>query len=293
MKYENHTALITGASSGIGEGFARELAGRGMSLLLTALPSERERLDAIRDEIVARDGSRVEIVVADLGDPDGPEQLQAAADALGFEPDLLVNSAGIGGGGVFANLSLERQTAMIRINAEALVALCGLYLPRMVARSNGAIINLASTSAFEPMPYMATYAATKAFVLRFSEALWAENHRTGVRVVAVCPAPVMTQMQRSFNTETGNSRLRKQVTRRYLTVEDVVAAGLNAVEHDKPTVVLRLPGLKILYYLSAAVGVFLPRARWLMLTERMIRWYGERSATGAAANARSDGGGHD
>ena len=279
VQYQNQKALITGASSGIGEGFARELARRGMSLLLTALPAEQERLEAIQNELVARHGVQVEVVTVDLADPNGPTQLQQAADARSFEPNLLVNSAGIGSGGLFSDLPVDQQTAVVRVNVEAVVALCGLYLPRMVARTQGAIINLASTSAFEPMPYMATYAASKAFVLRFSEALWAENHHRGVRVVAVCPAPVMTRLQHSFDTDTRASEVRKQVTRRYLTVEDVVAASLNGLERDHPTVVLRLPGLKVLYYLSSAVGIFLPRGRWLMLTERLIRWYGSRGAS--------------
>ncbi len=213
------------------------------------------------------------MVTADLADPDGPRALQARADELKFEPDLLVNNAGIGGGGDFASAPLKREILMIRVNAEALVALCGLYLPRMVARSNGAIVNVASTSAFEPMPYMATYAATKAFVLRFSEALWAENHRTGVKVVAICPGPVATEFhQKSGETEEATG-VRKGVRQRYLTVESVVLAALEGLEQDKPTVVKRVSGLAVLYHAATAIGKLAPRKRQLITAERLNRWY--------------------
>ena len=244
-------------------------------MLLTALPSEQERLSEIQEELRRGYTIRAEVVPIDLSERTGPQKLQDAADALGFQPDLLVNSAGIGAGGPFVAATLEEQMRMIQVNVEALVALCGLYLPRMVERSDGAIINLASTSAFEPIPYMAVYAASKAFVLRFSEALWAENHRAGVRVVALCPGSVATPLQQSFGADAPKSRVQRQATRRFLAVDEVVAIGLSGLERDRPTVIKRLPGLSILYYVGTAVGAFLPRKRWLILSERIVRWYGD------------------
>ncbi|HET7034182.1 MAG TPA: SDR family oxidoreductase [Thermomicrobiaceae bacterium] len=276
MEYRGRNALITGASSGIGEAFARELAARGMALLLTAYPAEEARLQAIGQELRDRHGVRVEVVPLDLSEREGAARLQAGADALGFEPDLLVNSAGLGAGGDFASAPLDRQLTMIHVNVEALVALCGLYLPRLAARRDGSIINIVSTSAFEPMPYMAVYAASKAFVLRFSEALWAENHRRGVRVVALCPGPVQTAFHQAAGAGEPGSGLRRGARRRYLTAEHVVEAGLNGLERDRPTVVRRAPGLAPLYYGATVVGRLAPRRLRLMTSERLNRWYFEQ-----------------
>jgi short-subunit dehydrogenase len=273
MKYQGRRALVTGASSGIGEQFARELAARGMSVLLNALPREEAHLLALRDELVAKHDVRVEVVPVDLAERDGPSKLQVRADTLEFEPDLLVNSAGMGGGGDFASAPLNREMTMIHVNIEALVGLCGLYLPRMIARSNGAIINIASTSAFEPMPYMAVYAASKAFVLRFSEALWAENHRHGVKVVALCPGPVATAFHREAGDTEVATGVREKVQRRYLTAESVVTAGLEGLENDQPTVVKRVSSLAALYHAATAVRKLAPRRRQLMTSERLNRWY--------------------
>jgi short-subunit dehydrogenase len=187
------TALVTGASSGIGEAFARNLAGQGVAILVTALPAESERLRALASELSMRNHVRTEVVTLDLAGRDAAWQLQAAADELAFEPDMLVNSAGIGAGGVFAGEPLERHLDMIHLNVEALVSLTGLYLPRMVNRRRGIVVNIASTAAFAPMPYLAVYAASKSFVLNFSQALWAYYHRRGVRFLAVCPGPVASR----------------------------------------------------------------------------------------------------
>lgn len=272
MEYRNRQALITGASSGIGAAFARALATRGMHLCLTALPAETTQLEALRAEL-APQGVRIELVPVDLAQREGPSQLQAAVDALGFEPELLVNSAGIGGGGDFATAPLARQLGMIHVNVEALVGLTGLYLPRLVARGEGGIINVVSTSAFDPVPYLAVYAASKAFVLRFSEALWAENHRRGVRVIALCPGPVQTAFHvTSGDTETYEG-VRRSVRQRYLPVERVVEAGLHGLEHDKPTVVKRLPGVAVLYYAATGIGKLMPRTMRLTTNERLNRWY--------------------
>lgn len=264
--------MVTGASSGIGEEFARTLASNGADVLLTALPQEEQRLSSIAAELTELHGVRTEVVAVDLASADGPEQLQAAADAMSFDPDVLVNSAGMGTGGRFTEAPLERQLQMIRLNVLGLVAVTGLYLPRMIARGDGVVINVGSTAALQPMPYLAAYAASKAFVLSLGEALWAECHATGVRVVTLCSGPVSTPFHhRAGDTETavGAKALLK---RRYLTTDMVVASALDAVEHDQPKVIRRLAGARLLYRVAAIVTALLPRRRALLVIERLNRW---------------------
>ena len=190
ITYRGQSALVTGASSGLGEEFARALAARGMSVLLTALPSEARRLQSLAAELTDRYGVRIETVALDLAEPNAARRLQASADDLDFEPDILVNCAGLGLVGSFHELSLDRQVETVRVNIETVVALTRLYAERMVARGHGGIINIASTSALTPVPYFAVYGASKAFVLSFGEALWCELRRHGVRVTTVCPGPI-------------------------------------------------------------------------------------------------------
>lgn len=271
-RYRGASALVTGASSGIGEAFARALAADGAAVLLTALPDEQERLSQIASELSAAHGVRTEVLPMDLSAADGPESFVEAADRLGFEPSVLVNSAGFGLGGPFVEASLERQLAMVRVNVLALVALTGAYLPRMIERRQGVIVNLASTAAFQPMPYFAAYAASKAFVLSFGEALWAEGRTAGVRSVTVCSGPVSTPFHERAGDTEQSSGVKRQIKRRYLTPEMVVRAAFAAVEADRPRIVLRLPGGRVLYAVTSTLGFLLPR-RWEMLAvERFSRW---------------------
>ena len=181
-------ALVTGASSGIGEAFARALGARGLQLILTG--RDEGRLGAIADEIAAASKVRVERVVIDLARPGAPEQLKTAVDGFGLVPDLLVNNAGASFIGTFSELPLDGQLGTIRLNVEALVALTGLFLPAMLGKGRGGIVNTSSAAGLQPLPHYAIYGATKAFVNSFSQALWAEMRGRGIRVVAVCPGPV-------------------------------------------------------------------------------------------------------
>ncbi len=271
-RYRGSSALVTGASSGIGEAFARALAADGADLLLTALPEQLERLERIARELSASHGVRTEVVTMDLSAPDGPESLVKAADHLAFEPSVLVNSAGFGIGGAFAEQSVEKQLAMIRLNVLALVALTGAFLPRMIQRGDGVVVNVASTAAFQPLPYFAAYAASKAFVLTFGEALWAESRTAGVRVVTVCSGPVSTPFHERAGDPGNAAGIKRQIRRRYLTAEGVVAAAFAAVEADRPRTVLRLPGGRLLYAATATVGFFIPRRWEILATERLSRW---------------------
>lgn len=185
------TALVTGASAGLGEGFARALARQGHDLILTA--RRADRLEALAAELRAAHAVRVEPLPLDLGAPGGAEALMAEIAQRGLAIDLLVNNAGFGARGDFAGMDAATVIGMIDLNCRALVALCHAVLPGMVARADGAILNVASTAAFQPGPWMAVYYASKAFVLSFSEALHEEVRHKGVRVTALCPGPTRTE----------------------------------------------------------------------------------------------------
>ena len=163
------TALISGASSGLGEEFARQLARENYDLVLTA--RREDRLKAVAAEAIKLGSSKVEVIASDLGQPDTAEKLHRQVSERGIEIECLVNNAGFGTHGIFHKMPLERELEEINLNVTALVSLTRLFIDGMVARRRGTIINVASTAAFQPIPYMATYAATKAFVLNFSEAV--------------------------------------------------------------------------------------------------------------------------
>ena len=184
------TALVTGASSGIGEAIARRLAARGTSLVLCA--RRRDRLEALASDLRARHGVAVEVVEADLTRDGAAADLARRAAEHG-PIDLLVNNAGAGAFGTFAGLPLDAQLALVRINVLALVELTGHLLPAMAARGHGAILNIASTSGFQPLAYNAVYAATKAFVVHFGEALAVEQRGSGIDVVTLCPGITDTE----------------------------------------------------------------------------------------------------
>jgi len=187
------TALVTGASSGIGESFAYALARQNFDLVLVA--RRRERLDTVAAKANQLGARRIEIVVLDLSQAGAPLELEARLTAGSIPVNFLINNAGFGTTGRFDRLPLARELQEIELNIGALVALTRLFLPPMVANRDGAIINVASTAAFQPVPYMATYAATKAFVLSFTEAISVEVAGSGVRILALCPGPVRTEFQ--------------------------------------------------------------------------------------------------
>ncbi|MNM35450.1 3-oxoacyl-[acyl-carrier-protein] reductase FabG [compost metagenome] len=190
FNYSGQTVLITGASSGIGRVFAETLAARGAHLLLLARSGAV--LDKLAKELAQRHGIRAHALISDLGQPGAAEAAHAQACALGMPPDVLINNAGFATHGGFDNTLLRRQSAEVAVNCTALMELTHCALPHMLAQGRGAIINVASTAALQPDPYMAVYGASKAFVLSFSEALWAENRQRGVRVLALCPGATET-----------------------------------------------------------------------------------------------------
>jgi len=227
MEYKGQRALVTGASSGIGAVFARELARRGADLVLVA--RSEGKLAALAQELSASYGVAADVAAADLAKPSAATELAESLVARGLQIDILVNNAGFG---LFARVYQADPVVladMVRLNVEALVDLTRVYLPGMLDRDRGAIVNVGSTAGFQPVPYMAVYGATKAFVLSFTEALWAETRGTGVRVTALCPGSTET----GFFDVAGDDA---QVGHR-IAPERVVQAAFRALDRRSSTVV--------------------------------------------------------
>jgi uncharacterized protein len=191
--------LVTGASSGIGEALARRIARDGRRLVLVA--RRTDRLEMLAHELREANGVAVDVVPADLTQPGAVSALVAEVERRGLAVDWLVNNAGFGTVGRFDTLPVERELEEIRLNVQALVELCGRCLPGMVQRRRGVVMNIASLGGFAPGPYMATYAATKAFVLSFSEAIALELRDTGVHVLCVCPGFTRTEFQQKAEVD--------------------------------------------------------------------------------------------
>ena len=193
------TALVTGASSGIGLELATLLARDRHDVCLVS--RGRAKLDHIASALHEEFGVAATVVACDLADPASPRLIAREIAARGLTVDILVNNAGFGVYGLFANTPLEKELEMIQVNMAALTHLAKLFLPGMIARRRGNILNVASTAAFQPGPLMAVYYATKAYVLSFSEALSNETHGTGVSVTALCPGPTITEFQKTAGLE--------------------------------------------------------------------------------------------
>jgi short-subunit dehydrogenase len=234
--------LITGASAGLGAEFARQCAARGEELVLVA--RRRDRLEALAAEL-----GHAHVVAADLAEPGAPARIAEAVARLGLEIATLINNAGFGAIGRVDSLPPDRQAEMVDVNIRALVALTCAFVPAMVARGAGAILNVASTAAFQPGPGFAVYFASKAFVLSFTEALHQEMKGRGVRVSALCPGPTRTE----FGEVAG---MRRSVPA-FLSADaaSVVRAGLRGLDRNRALVI---PGLA--NKLTAQAGRFLPRA---------------------------------
>jgi short-subunit dehydrogenase len=190
LDFNDKWALVTGASAGIGIALARELASHGAKLILTA--RRKDRLEALAAALSAK-GTEVRIVVADLNEPNAAEQIFAATEGAGLTVDILVNNAGLGQFGAFAQSDIEQELSQVRVNCEAMVRLTRLFVPHMVERRRGWVPVLASTASFQPVPYLSTYAATKAFDRFFALGLAAEVARFGVKVTALCPGPTESE----------------------------------------------------------------------------------------------------
>jgi short-subunit dehydrogenase len=226
------TALVTGASAGIGAEIARELAARGHGVTLVA--RRLDRLEELADELESEHGVRAEALDCDLADPAARAALPRRVEELGFEVDVLVNNAGFGTAGPFHESDVEREVQLVRILVEAVVDLTGRFVPAMVARGRGAILNVASTAGFTPLPNMAGYGAAKAWARSFSAALHEELGPRGVAVTALCPGPVNTE----FFEVAGPTPIEKLVPKPFWVDPDHVArTAVDALARNRAEVV--------------------------------------------------------
>jgi len=232
---EGCSALITGASAGIGREFARQLAGRAGLLVLVA--RRQERLEELRDELTKRDPNlNVHIRPADLSDDRAVVELCGWLEQEKISIDLLINNAGLGDYGTFATSEPDRISEMLFVNVVALTSLTRRLLPQMIAQKRGAIVNVSSSAGFLPMSGLAVYAATKSYVTSLSEAIRMELRGTGVTVTTLCPGPVHTE----FTQVAKRPSQRKQKSGpeiAHVSVEEVVRSTLEAVERDRPLVI--------------------------------------------------------
>ena len=250
IHYQNRWAVVTGASSGLGRGLAARLAGRNMSLVLTG--RNQARLDEAAQQI-RRDSPRVtvETVAADLSVPSG---VSALLDHVGDRPiEVLVNNAGFGSYGPFVDADPAREEDEVAVDVSAVVTLARAFLPGMIARQSGGILNVASAIAFQPAPYQAVYGASKAFVLSFSQALWAEARAAGVTVTALCPGPTRTGFVDALGADVAHTAIYSRLAE----PEPVIEAGLSGLDNGRAVVI---PGLRT--KLIAASVRFMPR-EWL------------------------------
>ena len=255
------TALVTGASSGIGAAIARELASRGHAVALVA--RREERLRSLATEIESELQVPAETIVCDLGDPAERGRLVEELRGRGRAVEVLVNNAGFGLQADFATSPRERVLEMVRVNVEAVVDLTSLLLPGMLERARGSVINIASTAAFQPLPGSAVYAATKSFVLSFSEAIRTELRGSGVSVTAVCPGPIRTEFTDVAGVGGIEDRTPGAV---WMSAEELARQAVDGSERDKRVVV---PGM--LNRASALAGQHSPRAVALPLISRFWR----------------------
>lgn len=240
-------ALITGASGGIGEGFARRLAADGRDLVLVA--RRENALHELCDELMLKHSVNAHYIVCDLTEADAGERIFAETERHGMVVDLLINNAGFGSSGDFALLDREWELQMIDLNIRSLVDLTHRYLAGMRERKSGTIVNVSSAAGFQPIPFMATYAATKAFVSSFSEAIAEENRPFGIQVLALCPGSTDTNFFAASGIERPIEFKGQQ------TVEDVVETGMRAMKSGRTKVVSG-----IVNKVGAMFGKYVPNA---------------------------------
>ena len=219
--------LITGASSGIGKEFAHHYAAEKHDLVLVA--RSEDKLNTLADTLRGQHGIQVTVIALDLSEPDAAQRLWEETNRARLEIDVLVNNAGFGTHGDVADDNPDRLEQEVRLNCLTLTGLTARYLPAMRERKTGTIINIASTAAFQPLPHMAVYGATKAFVLSFTEALWAETRKDGIRVLAVCPGPTDTSFFEIAGESAAVGKMR--------STRQLLESTLQALKTTKPSFV--------------------------------------------------------
>jgi uncharacterized protein len=254
------TALVTGASGGIGEEMARLFAADGHDLVLVA--RGEEKLKRLASELESKNGVAAYVLASDLSRPESPREIFSALAGEGVRVDALVNNAGFGSYGLFAETDSKQELELLQVNVVALTHLTKLFLPGMIERRMGYVCNVASTAAFQPGPLMAVYYASKAYVLSFSEALANECEGTGVRVSALCPGPTETGFVAAARMQES-----KLFDRNAMTARDVAEAGYRGLLAGKTVVI---PGFRNAF-VARAVGL-LPRG----LVTKVVRGIQEK-----------------
>ena len=253
--FRNRWALVTGASAGIGVALARELASHGAKLILTA--RREDRLEALAAELSAK-GTEVRTVAADLNDPAAPQQIYDATEGAGIDVDILIENAGLGQFGAFRTSFMDQELGQIRVNCEAVVSLARRFVPRMVERRRGWVLITSSMASFQPVPYLTTYAATKAFDRFFALGLAAEVARMGIKVTALCPGT--TESEFFDVARAGAFRRGAQ------PAEEVARKGVAGLARGRRTVIPRASGS-----MSALLVRFLPVGVITGIIERVAR----------------------
>jgi uncharacterized protein len=259
------TALVTGASAGIGRAIAHELAARGHGVVLVA--RRKERLREVAEELADEHGIRAETVACDLANPASRARLRGRISELGLDVEVLVNNAGFATNGPFHQSDPERELEQVRVLVEAGVALTSAFVPAMVERGRGAILNVSSTAGMQPLPYSAGYSAAKAYVLTFSEALHQELRGHGVIVSALCPGPVYTDFWEIAGWEVAGGRSFERAVPRpaWISAEHAARAGISGLASGERVIV---PGLGMRAAMEAVRyvphAVKLPAIEWMM-----------------------------
>ena len=255
---EGQTALVTGASAGIGVDLAECFAKDGYDLILTA--RSEGALQEVANRLSAAHGVKAHTVAQDLGAFGGGSAVAAAIAAKGLSVDVVVNNAGYGHAGALTSSDLQTQLGMIDLNVRALVELTYIYWDRMLANKRGGVINVASTAAFQPGPLMANYYASKAYVLSFSEAMWEEARGTGVHVSCLCPGPTVSK----FRERAGTGKTRLANASKVMASAPVAREGYNGFKRNKRVVVTGGNNKFI-----AGVGKYLPRETLLKMVRNV------------------------
>jgi short-subunit dehydrogenase len=264
--YKNKTVLVTGASSGIGLAMAEELAKRGANVILTA--RSENKLHEVA-ESVRKIGSEAYVFASDLSVPNAGEQLYTAITQAGLSVDLLINNAGYGRWGKFTKFEREDYSKMIQLNIVALTDLCHLFIPDMVKKGSGGIINVGSVASFGPVPYANVYSSSKAYVLNFTEALRYEYEEDGIRTMALCPGGTQSNFAANASDKSENAQARASQMERsssYLSAEVVANQCLDAFLKDKMYVITGRNN-KMMH----AIGRHLPRKTMLNLVGNMFK----------------------
>ena len=255
VNFKGRTVLITGASFGIGEAFAYYLASLGANLVLTA--RSIDKLKQIADELKQKHAIAVHVIPADLSNNNAPQQIYDQVKASGLRVDVLINNAGFGKWAYFHAVDLETYQKMLTVNINALVRLTYLFLPGMLEYGNGGVINVASTAAFQPVPYIAVYSASKSFVLNFTEALAGEYKKNGLRFLALCPGNTATNFEVVANANTSGMASASAV--------DVAKSGINAFVKNRS---YHIPGM--MNYVTSLLPRIFSRNITIMIVAKMF-----------------------